>query len=81
MAIRFFEWSSKHKRKKRSRKPNGHGTMFYNAPKEYSHFYIRKDRSKEGILMRMFKNGKIDDDSLEDNLPRDHKNGATWDFW
>lgn len=81
MAIRFFEWKDRFKRKKRSTKPNGHGTTMYPAPRSYYYWYNRTDRNKSRILTRLLKKGKITEDDMERDIPRRHRHRASWDYW
>ena len=81
MAIRFFTWTTKHKRKKRSTKPHGHGTIYYGAPTDYCRMYNKKDRCKSNLLMRLFRKDIIDYDNLNKLLPMQHRHSANWYYW
>lgn len=81
MAIYFNNWKDKFKRKKRSTKPNGHGTILYNADKHYCHWFHRSDRAKSDNLIKQYQHGCITEEELESKLPRNHKHTATWNYW
>jgi len=81
MAIRIFTWKNKFIRKKRSTKPNGHGTMFNNADKHYTYWFRRSDRNNNKLYTKLYTKGFITEEELENNVPRQHRHSATWEYW
>lgn len=81
MAIKFYSWKDKFKRKKRSHHPHGHGTTFYPATKFYRKPYNRAHRHTSNQLTSTFKKNFISLETLLKKLPRQHKHSASWDSW
>lgn len=68
-----YTWTSKHKGKRRSKKP-----FLCKAPKDYCKPFWESHRAKEKNEIARFLNGA---DEGELRFPYHHKNSASWDYW
>lgn len=76
MAIKFFSWTPRQKRKKRTQERR---LNFCSVPKYYVTMFRRTARRSNATHLKTYL--KTDDEKVLDNLSESHRHSALWEYW